>query len=954
MHTKYIEKIKNGAIQGWLTHKILPSITIAQGILESGGGTSKLSLPPYNNNFGIKWVQGDKQKYEMFDTKEWDGSKFIWIKAPFRVYDDINDSVADHAQFFSSTEWRKKNYAKVIGERDYVKASRALVTAERPYATDPTYDTKLIKIINQYHLSKYDNEAFQLEKRGGQVSKGKHLVICGHGQGRNTYDSGAVNMSKGYKEADYVRKLADNMSKYSSNITYIKDKNIYDYGTLASVSKGYDTVTELHFNAFNKQANGTEVLIHSNLNADEVDNNILNVLNKYFKNRGFKKVNNIMNVNIAYANNINYRLVEVCFIDNDTDMDIYIKNQDSIAKGLVESIEGIIVTDKKQEVKQNSQKEYIVQSGDTLWKISREFGLTVDDIKRHNGLKSDGLSVGQKLIINSTNQVVNNSSSNTSVSTNSSGQLDKMLKWFEDRVGKVKYSMDLTLRQGPNYYDCSSAVYSALKHAGFKTKINYLGNTETLFKEKGSLFKEITRNEIKRGDIFVSGVEGGSLGSAGHTGVVYDSNRIIHCTYPRNGIAITPIDGWTGSPVRWFRIVGVNDSKDTQASSVTSKNETVYTGNEIVTLPEYVDTWRVYDVGGSYTVGSEIGALLPSKFGGLTYDVLGWLDTNVAKIRTESYGEVGIYIGSETGAKIIKKENIEQTILDTSKTMGVGEKKEPTRVKLEFVKDSKGTLAHFAEKFESGKLIPQYRKGQTYTIIGNKRVNVGASRIAYRLKELNEWVLEQDILEAYGMQKVEFNPYGSVYPAEFSILYVGDTVTIRKDLETYANGTKADSNLKGGKYRIVEVSNMEMSYSKRAYRLAGMTEYILEEDIEEAWINAKPFIEVDNNRKIEEKIEVELSGLIDGKWVNGNLNGKITIGEVVVNGQPVPITYLSNDKEYSSYGVFGNRNGINSIKMNVPSGVQYRVKVENVGWTNWVSGIFVGSKDNKIIGLEVK
>lgn len=133
------------------------------------------------------------------------------------------------------------------------------------------------------------------------------------------------------------------------------------------------------------------------------------------------------------------------------------------------------------------------------------------------------------------------------------GSIESMIKWMTDRVGKVTYSM--ARRLGPYSYDCSSAVYHALWAGGFKTRLGYAGNTETLFQEKGYLFEEISSSQARRGDIFVAGRQGGSLGGAGHTGIHLGDGKIIHCTYPKNGIAITPVAGWTGGPpVRWFRI----------------------------------------------------------------------------------------------------------------------------------------------------------------------------------------------------------------------------------------------------------------------------------------------------------------------------------------------------------------------------------------------------------------
>ena len=135
------------------------------------------------------------------------------------------------------------------------------------------------------------------------------------------------------------------------------------------------------------------------------------------------------------------------------------------------------------------------------------------------------------------------------------GNIDAMIKWFEDRLGKVKYSMSY-LRVGPHYYDCSSAVFSALIAGGFRPKGSVLGSTETLYSLEGTLLIPIDFSEVQRGDIFVAGPKGGSSYGAGHTGVYYGDGKIIHCNYADNGISITGIAGRTGSPLHWYRLRG--------------------------------------------------------------------------------------------------------------------------------------------------------------------------------------------------------------------------------------------------------------------------------------------------------------------------------------------------------------------------------------------------------------
>ena len=166
-----------------------------------------------------------------------------------------------------------------------------------------------------------------------------HLVICGHGQGKSVYDVGAVNRSLNITEAQKVRELAELMKQYATNTHFITDKNVYDFGNIASISKGYESVTELHFNSFNTQAYGTEVLIKDGFKPDKTDTDLKNVLEKYFKARGFKFIDWLYNANVMANTGISYRLIEVCFIDNNADMAIYEKNKHAIARELMEVIE---------------------------------------------------------------------------------------------------------------------------------------------------------------------------------------------------------------------------------------------------------------------------------------------------------------------------------------------------------------------------------------------------------------------------------------------------------------------------------------------------------------------------------------------------------------------------------------------------------------------------------------
>ena len=118
--------------------------------------------------------------------------------------------------------------------------------------------------------------------------------------------------------------------------------------------------------------------------------------------------------------------------------------------------------------------------------------------------------------------------------------MDKVIEWFQQRQGRVSYSMDY--RNGPNSYDCSSAIYHALIYAGILPQGFRIGNTETEFVDLPKFgFQRIEADvngyiATQRGDIFIWGKQGYTLGANGHTGIYLDNNNIIHCAYAYNGI----------------------------------------------------------------------------------------------------------------------------------------------------------------------------------------------------------------------------------------------------------------------------------------------------------------------------------------------------------------------------------------------------------------------------------
>ena len=149
----YIDRWRVTALKNMFEHGIPASITLAQGILESGNGNSLLTRKA-NNHFGIKCHGWDGPGYYMDDDKK---------DECFRVYKRAEDSFEDHSQFLL-----KKRYADLftLKQTDYKGWAKGLKKAG--YATNPEYAKRLIKIIEENKLYKYDEYTFSqyLELKG--------------------------------------------------------------------------------------------------------------------------------------------------------------------------------------------------------------------------------------------------------------------------------------------------------------------------------------------------------------------------------------------------------------------------------------------------------------------------------------------------------------------------------------------------------------------------------------------------------------------------------------------------------------------------------------------------------------------------------------------------------------------------------------------------------------------
>lgn len=177
----YIEKWRVEAVRQMALHRIPASITLAQGLLESGSGKSELSARS-NNHFGIKCHQ------------DWEGGRTYHDDDAkgecFRVYDDPRDSFEDHSLFL-----KRKRYASLfeLNIDDYRGWAKGLKRCG--YATSPTYAKALIELIDRHGLEQYDQEGMAWLERGEVPNRPDTEDTAAATSGKN--DSGANSNTPG-------------------------------------------------------------------------------------------------------------------------------------------------------------------------------------------------------------------------------------------------------------------------------------------------------------------------------------------------------------------------------------------------------------------------------------------------------------------------------------------------------------------------------------------------------------------------------------------------------------------------------------------------------------------------------------------------------------------------------------------------------------------------------------
>ena len=220
-YQKYIKTYGTLAIKQQTQYKIPASITLAQGLLESGAGQSDLARRS-NNHFGIK-------------CHEWKGARVYHdddLRGEcFRKYSTVEQSYTDHSKFLAE----RPRYASLFKLRitDYKGWAKGLQKCG--YATDRAYANKLIKVIEDYELYRYDRMKVVKKTTKRTITQPKpaqpayqvyrtHGLIYVYAQENDSFDHIAANLGFSPRKLRKYNEVPEDFPLEKGDIIYLEKK----------------------------------------------------------------------------------------------------------------------------------------------------------------------------------------------------------------------------------------------------------------------------------------------------------------------------------------------------------------------------------------------------------------------------------------------------------------------------------------------------------------------------------------------------------------------------------------------------------------------------------------------------------------------------------------------------------------------------------------------------------
>lgn len=376
----FIESVAQGAINGWTKYGVLPSVTVAQAILESGWGQSGLSTSAHNL-FGIKGSYNGQ--YVTMQTREVYNGQSYYIYDNFRKYANNSESVEDHGNFLYSNS----RYANLLGDQSYTSVARKLQADG--YATDPSYASSLIKLVEMYNLTQLDNIAFSGKQPVINNKNDYNYSNSGNADGSNGYytvQSGDTLSGIALKFSTTSSKLAQLNSISNPNLIYVGQRLLVNQNSSSNSSSSSQSSSA----ATNTDASAASYTVKSGDTLSTIASQHNTTVNQIVS------LNQLSNPNLIYVGQV-----------------LKLKNNQTTNSSSATSSSTAATT----------AGTYTVKAGDTLSAIASRYSTSSSTLASLNSLSNPNLIyVGQVLKVssNASTSSSTSSSANNTVTTASS------------------------------------------------------------------------------------------------------------------------------------------------------------------------------------------------------------------------------------------------------------------------------------------------------------------------------------------------------------------------------------------------------------------------------------------------------------------------------------------------------------------------------------------------------
>jgi LysM repeat protein len=392
---QYIEKYSALAIEEMYRSRIPASITLAQGILESGNGNSRLSTEA-NNHFGIKckatWT--GKTLYEDDDAPQ----------ECFRKYDAAIDSYRDHSDFLMNN----KRYAFLfdLDSKDYKSWAYGLKKAG--YATNPQYPELLITFIEKHKLHKYDEVKISEEEEKEKAEE-KAEVIKTYGKEFMINGVPAITAKANESFAQIALNYDIKVFQLYKYNDLQKDDECHEGDTIFLKSK--KNKAEVETSTFGKGDNTHKISQRFAIKLEKILSRNNLVLNQQpavgqiiYLNT--KRTNAIIIADTAIQRD-SVEIVKTQTAPNVIKVDTIILNE-TVYEDPKKNIETMFPVnettlsyfDTLEEKKSELSFFHTVQTGETLYSIAKKYNVKVDALQFLNDMKNNNIEIGQRLIVN--------------------------------------------------------------------------------------------------------------------------------------------------------------------------------------------------------------------------------------------------------------------------------------------------------------------------------------------------------------------------------------------------------------------------------------------------------------------------------------------------------------------------------------------------------------------------